>query len=190
MFVQKTPARAAPFVPVATRPQRRQQWAAYSNQQVPQHRCQQTERRAWRLRAQAQEQEMEDKRAGRATYRPSSYSELVQDAVAAVIAAMGDGLNRLEVEFPAVSNVDGASCRSLPLQPVACSSWPTESLHMHRDACSGTYKATRECMLLSRLATAELLAAARRARSLRLRWPCCADGLPSRRLQGGFGPVY
>ena len=45
---------------------------------------------------------------GRATYRPSSYSELVTDAVAAIATAVGDGLTRLEVEFPAVSNVDGA----------------------------------------------------------------------------------
>ena len=45
---------------------------------------------------------------GRATYRPTSYSELVSDAVAAVAAAVNDGLSRLEVEFPAVSNVDGA----------------------------------------------------------------------------------
>eukprot|EP00887_Chlorella_sp_A99_P003238 scaffold9.g3238.t1 len=47
------------------------------------------------------------RRAGRSTYRPSSYSELVADAVAAVAAGMEDGLTRLEVEFPAVSNVDG-----------------------------------------------------------------------------------
>lgn len=109
MLVQHAPARAAPFVPVAALPHGRQQRAAQATQQVHQQRQQRTERRAWRLRAQAQEQEMEDKRAGRSTYRPSSYSELVQDAVGAVTAAMGDGLNRLEVEFPAVSNVDGAS---------------------------------------------------------------------------------
>lgn len=47
---------------------------------------------------------------GRATYRPSSYSELVSDAVASIATAMGDGLTRMEVEFPAVSNVDGACC--------------------------------------------------------------------------------
>ena len=48
-----------------------------------------------------------DKRAGRSTYRPTTYTELVDDAVAAVAVAVEDGLNRLEVEFPAVSNVDG-----------------------------------------------------------------------------------
>ncbi|KAL4447447.1 hypothetical protein ABPG75_004666 [Micractinium tetrahymenae] len=105
MLAQQTPARAAPFVPVAARPHGRQQRAAQVAQQMQQQRQQRTERRAWRLRAQAQE--TEDKRAGRSTYRPSTYSELVQDAVAAVAAAMDDGLNRLEVEFPAVSNVDG-----------------------------------------------------------------------------------
>ena len=48
-----------------------------------------------------------DKRAGRSTYRPNSYSELVNDAVEAVVAAVGDGVTRMEVEFPAVSEVDG-----------------------------------------------------------------------------------
>ncbi|GAB4822300.1 hypothetical protein N2152v2_009346 [Parachlorella kessleri] len=48
-----------------------------------------------------------DRRAGRSTYRPNSYSELVNDAVEAVVAAVGDGVTRMEVEFPAVSEVDG-----------------------------------------------------------------------------------
>lgn len=48
-----------------------------------------------------------DKQAGRATYRPSSYTELVSDAIGSVVAAIGDGHKRLEVEFPAVSEVDG-----------------------------------------------------------------------------------
>lgn len=75
---------------------------------------------------------MEDKRAGRSTYRPSSYSELVQDAVAAVVAAMGDGLNRLEVEFPAVSNVDGAWLAGCPHLAV-CSLQPWAAhLRVHR----------------------------------------------------------
>ncbi|PSC74905.1 LOW PSII ACCUMULATION chloroplastic [Micractinium conductrix] len=56
---------------------------------------------------QSREAAPEDKRAGRATYRPSTYTELVQDAVTAVAAAVADGETRLEVEFPAVSNVDG-----------------------------------------------------------------------------------
>lgn len=43
----------------------------------------------------------------RALCRPNSYSELVNDAVDAVLAAVADGVNRLEVEFPAVSEVDG-----------------------------------------------------------------------------------
>lgn len=48
-----------------------------------------------------------DRRSGRETYRPKSYSELIDDAVGAVKVALEDGLTRLEVEFPAVSNVDG-----------------------------------------------------------------------------------
>ena len=49
-----------------------------------------------------------DKQAGRQTYRPNSYSELLNDAVEAVSAAVKNGEIRLEVEFPAV-NVDGES---------------------------------------------------------------------------------
>ena len=45
---------------------------------------------------------------GRQTYRPSSFQELVNDATASVRAAIGDGLTRLEVEFPALpGNIDG-----------------------------------------------------------------------------------
>jgi hypothetical protein len=40
--------------------------------------------------------------AGRMTYYPSSYAELVGDAAASVAAAMADGLRRVEVEFPPV----------------------------------------------------------------------------------------
>lgn len=40
--------------------------------------------------------------AGRMTYYPSSYAELVGDAAAAVDTALSDGLRRLEVEFPPV----------------------------------------------------------------------------------------
>jgi len=50
---------------------------------------------------------VEDRRAGRSTYRPSSYSELVNDALQSMICGLNDGLTRMEVEFPAVSNVDG-----------------------------------------------------------------------------------
>lgn len=52
-------------------------------------------------------QPVEDRRAGRTTYRPKSYTELVGDAVEAIRLGLEDGLNRMEVEFPAVSNVDG-----------------------------------------------------------------------------------
>jgi hypothetical protein len=80
------------------------------------------QRRATEVRAeQSTEQKGDiDKRAGRSTYRPSSYSELVEDAVEAVAAAMKDGHNRLEVEFPAVSNVDGGRRRRLLPPPHGC----------------------------------------------------------------------
>ncbi|GLI69007.1 hypothetical protein VaNZ11_013545 [Volvox africanus] len=49
-----------------------------------------------------------DKSAGRMTYKPLSYGELVNDAVESVMSAIGDGLKWLEVEFPALpTNVDG-----------------------------------------------------------------------------------
>ena len=50
---------------------------------------------------------VEDRRAGRSTYRPDSYTELIGDAVQAIAVGMADGLTRMEVEFPALSNVDG-----------------------------------------------------------------------------------
>lgn len=79
------------------------------------------QRRATEVRAeQSTEQKGDlDKRAGRSTYRPSSYTELVEDAVEAVAAAMKDGHNRLEVEFPAVSNVDGGRRRRSARLPFA-----------------------------------------------------------------------
>lgn len=106
--------RAVPFV--AARPaQAQRSQCARQQQQQPQ-----AQRRWARLRAQTKESKTEDapadKRAGRATYRPTTYTELVDDAVAAVAAAVKDGLNRLEVEFPAVSNVDGG-CRQQPPPP-------------------------------------------------------------------------
>ena len=52
-------------------------------------------------------QPVEDRRSGRTTYRPSSFTELVGDAVQSVVTGLEDGLMRMEVEFPSVSNVDG-----------------------------------------------------------------------------------
>ncbi|GIL72985.1 hypothetical protein Vretifemale_3208, partial [Volvox reticuliferus] len=49
-----------------------------------------------------------DKSAGRMSYKPLSYGEMVNDAVESVMSAIGDGLKWLEVEFPALpTNVDG-----------------------------------------------------------------------------------
>jgi hypothetical protein len=52
-------------------------------------------------------QNVEDRRSGRTTYRPASFTELVGDAVQSVRCGLNDGLMRMEVEFPSVSNVDG-----------------------------------------------------------------------------------
>lgn len=47
-----------------------------------------------------------DKRAGRSTYRPASFKELVEDAASSVIEALGEGSTRLEVEFPVLPGQD------------------------------------------------------------------------------------
>jgi hypothetical protein len=52
----------------------------------------------------------EARKAGRMTYKPASYGELVQDATNSVLAALADGITLMEVEFPALpTNVDGAA---------------------------------------------------------------------------------
>lgn len=75
------------------------------------HRMQHPRRLAL-IRAQTEQSnastsESEGKAQGRTTYRPASYSELITDAVNAICVGLKDGLTRMEVEFPAVSNVDG-----------------------------------------------------------------------------------
>lgn len=51
----------------------------------------------------------ENSRGGRMTYRPSSYAEMVEDAVGSITSAAADGDVRMEVEFPPVPvKVDGA----------------------------------------------------------------------------------
>lgn len=57
--------------------------------------------------AEGNEKDIDRRKAGRSTYRPSSYTELVDDAVASIVFAVQDDVKRMEVEFPAVSNVDG-----------------------------------------------------------------------------------
>jgi hypothetical protein len=60
------------------------------------------------VRCQAAEPAPAAKAAGRDRYRPQSYSELVEDASKSVLAAIEDGINLMEVEFPAVpTNIDG-----------------------------------------------------------------------------------
>jgi hypothetical protein len=57
-----------------------------------------------------------DRRAGRMTYKPLSYGEMVTDAVESVATAIGDGLRLLEVEFPALpTKVDGARVGRTPI---------------------------------------------------------------------------
>jgi hypothetical protein len=51
---------------------------------------------------------------GRMTYRPESYSELITDAAAALLAGIDAGLTRMEVEFPTIpTSIDGAARRAL-----------------------------------------------------------------------------
>ena len=49
-------------------------------------------------------------RAGRATYAPATFDELVDDASAALLAALDDGLKRIEVEFPALPGDKDGGC--------------------------------------------------------------------------------
>lgn len=50
----------------------------------------------------------ESREAGRMTYQPDSFDDLLQDACAAVEAAIDDGQKRMEVEFPPLpSSVSG-----------------------------------------------------------------------------------
>lgn len=52
-------------------------------------------------------QPVEEPGSGRATYRPASFNEMLGDAVQSLRTGLDDGLMRMEVEFPALSNVDG-----------------------------------------------------------------------------------
>ena len=104
-------ARAAPFVPAAAAAARRVQQQPPHCKPAPQQ--QQSRQQARRSRsgrlsaAQAEANAASERSAGgRPTYRPSTYTELVNDACQAIEAALEDGLTRMEVEFPAVSNID------------------------------------------------------------------------------------
>lgn len=57
--------------------------------------------------AEERERDVANRTEGRSTYRPSSYTELIDDAVGSIVFGVQDKLNRMEVEFPSVSNVDG-----------------------------------------------------------------------------------
>ena len=61
-----------------------------------------------------------NKTAGRSTYRPESFDEMVTDASSALVEAMEAGLSELEVEFPPLpSSVDSELCSG------AASAWPS-----------------------------------------------------------------
>jgi hypothetical protein len=46
--------------------------------------------------------------SGRAWYKPGSYTEIIRDASAAICRGTTDGLQLMEVEFPAIAGMDGA----------------------------------------------------------------------------------
>ncbi|KAK9826777.1 hypothetical protein WJX81_008050 [Elliptochloris bilobata] len=50
------------------------------------------------------EPRLKAKAEGRQTYKPSSFQELVENATESVLAAISDGVTRMEVEFPALPN--------------------------------------------------------------------------------------
>lgn len=63
-----------------------------------------------------------DRSAGRMTYKPLSYGEMVTDAVEAVLTAIDDGVKWLEVEFPALpTNIDGmrTKCEDISILPIS-----------------------------------------------------------------------
>ncbi len=73
-----------------------------------QERCEKMEwNRKVICRADEGDRDVARRAEGRSTYRPSSYTELIDDAVGSIIFGTQDKLNRMEVEFPSVSNVDG-----------------------------------------------------------------------------------
>lgn len=58
------------------------------------------------------------------TYRPESYAELVKDATNSVMAAIENGVNLMEVEFPAVpANIDGKGCGGPHIACHCCHWW-------------------------------------------------------------------
>lgn len=70
----------------------------------------------------------QERTAGRMTYRPESYAELVKDATKSVLAAIEDGVTLMEVEFPAVpANIEGEQRR----RPWGCMRPPSTALQ-HR----------------------------------------------------------
>ena len=58
------------------------------------------------VRAQKSDQDT-SKPGQRSTYRPDSYTEIVDDATTAIVSALENGERRMEVEFPSVANVSG-----------------------------------------------------------------------------------
>jgi hypothetical protein len=57
---------------------------------------------------------------GRQTYKPETYNELLGDAANAMVRALGAGVTRMEVEFPAVPTTD---CAHLSIASTAMPRW-------------------------------------------------------------------
>ena len=59
------------------------------------------------MRASQKSDQETSKPGQRSTYRPDSYTEIVNDATTAIVSALEAGEGRMEVEFPSVANVSG-----------------------------------------------------------------------------------
>lgn len=73
---------------------------------------------------------------GRSTYKPPSFAVLIQDASNAILAAIGDGFNRLEVEFPVLpEDQDGEpspfTCAGAIVALCSSSATPEISKHLN-----------------------------------------------------------
>jgi hypothetical protein len=69
---------------------------------------------------QQQQQPASPAREGRMTYRPASYAEMVGDAATAVLAAMGNNITRMEVEFPPIpTKIEGGELLAAAMHTLA-----------------------------------------------------------------------
>lgn len=52
-----------------------------------------------------------DKSAGRMMYRPQTFSELVDDSVASILAALDSGITKMEVDYPPLPDSMGGTAQ-------------------------------------------------------------------------------